>query len=230
MVRDVPECLVQRLQFVQIVRQPSPIAVGIVRIGLTQRIADGPAQGHGVHRRCPDVLVVLYFLLVAIVQMPVMRLMVIVLAMFVMCVVMAALHPLGVLLPVCLHAVHHSQPVGDSLACRVQNVLHPQLAFPAVVDEHLRLADGDHVQRRGLKAVCLPPGGHQQLYVHRVPADLPHKVVVGEQRAHHVQFPALRTVLPPAARQRQRQYRRQHRCACSSHVSRLLCVSCLIKP
>ena len=71
-VHDVPERIVQCLQFVQIVRQPSPIAVGIVRIGLTQRIADGPAQGHGVHRRCPDVLVVLYFLFVAIVQMPVM--------------------------------------------------------------------------------------------------------------------------------------------------------------
>ena len=177
-------------------------------------------------------LVVLYFLFVAVVQMAVMVvviMVVVIVVVVIVVVVVTALHPLGVLLPVCLHAVHHSQPVGDSLACRVQNVLHPQLAFPAVVDEHLRLADGDHVQRRGLKAVCLPPGGHQQLYVHRVPADLPHKVVVGEQRAHHVQFPALRTVLPPAARQRQRQYRRQHRCACSSHVSRLLCVSCLIK-
>ena len=174
-------------------------------------------------------LVVLYFLFVAIVQMPVMRLMVIVLAMFVMCVVMAALHPLGVLLPVCLHTVHHGQPVGDILTRRVQHILHPQLALTAVPDEHIRPAHGDHVHRRWLKAVGLPPRGNEQHRRNVLSADLPHKVVVGEQRAHHLQFPLILGCRPYAARQRQRQYRRQHRCACSSHVSRLLCVSCLIK-
>ena len=173
-------------------------------------------------------LVVLGFFIFRIIAPAVFAVAVVVIAVLVgVCAL--SLHALGKFFLMQFRRPHHRQDIRDIFPCGVQNVLHPLLALTAVVDEHVCLADTDDIQRRGLKAVCLPPGGHQQLYVHRVPADLPHKVVVGEQRAHHVQFPALRTVLPPAARQRQRQYRRQHRCACSSHVSRLLCVSCLIK-
>ena len=148
---------------------------------------------------------------------------VVIMVVVIVVVVVTALHPLGVLLPVCLHAVHHGQPVGDILARRVQHILHPQLALAAVPDEHIRPAHGDHVQRRGLEAVRLPPGGYQQHRVHRVAADLPHEIVVGEQGAYHLQPPIVRRIcLPPAAGRRQQQHRRQQRRRKSPHAPHLL--------
>ena len=148
---------------------------------------------------------------------------VVVMVVVIVVVVVTALHPLGVLLPVCLHAVHHGQPVGDLLARRVQHILHPQLALAAVPDEHIRPAHGDHVQRRGLEAVRFPPGGYQQHRVHRVAADLPHEIVVGEQGAYHLQPPIVfRVHPPPAAGRRQQQHRRQQRRRKSPHAPHLL--------
>ena len=86
-VHDVPERIVQRLQFVQIVLQPRSVAVGVVRVGLTQCVANGAAQRHGVYRRRPDVLVVLNVLLVAVVQMAVMVVVVMVMVVVIVVVV-----------------------------------------------------------------------------------------------------------------------------------------------
>ena len=103
----------------------------------------------------------------------------------------AALHPLDQLLLVQLRRVHHGQDAGDVLPGGVQNVRHPLLALAAVVDEHIRLTDTDHVHGRGLEAVCLPPGGYHQRHVHVIAADLAGKIVVGEQGTDHLRFPVL---------------------------------------
>ena len=104
----------------------------------------------------------------------------------------AALHPLDKLLLVQLRRVHHGQDAGNVLSGGVQNVRHPLLALAAVVDEHIRLTDADHIHGRGLEAVCLSPGGYHQRHVHVIAADLAGEIVVGEQGADHLRFSVLR--------------------------------------
>ena len=171
-------------------------------------------------------LIVLDVLPVAVLQrVVVMVIVVMVIVVMVVAVIMRlrALHPLGKFLLVHVHLVHHLQPVRDVLSRRVQYVLHPRLALAAVVDEHVRPAHGDHVHRRWLKAVGLPPRGNKQHRRNVLSADLPHKVVVGEQRAHHLQFPLIFGCRPyAAARQRQHHDRRQHRRPKPPHIPHLL--------
>lgn len=166
------------------------------------------AQGHGRHRRCPDVLVVLGFFIFRIIAPAVFAVAVVVIAVLVgVCVL--SLHALGKFFLMQFRRPHHRQDIRDIFPCGVQNVLHPLLALAAVVDEHVRLADADDIQRRGLKAVCLPPCGHHQRHVHVVPADLPHEVVVGEQRAYHPELSVVLQGLPAAAAQPRRHRQRQ---------------------
>ena len=196
---DLTERLIQRLQRRQIVRQPRPEAVRVVGIRLTQPVGDGAAQRHGRHRRRPDMLVVFDLLAVVLVLIMVM-------------VVMGrrtALHPLDKLLLPQLCRVHHGQDAGDVLSGGVQNVRHPLLALAAVVDEHIRLTDADHVHGRGLEAVRLPSGGHHQRHVHVVAADLPGEIVVGEQGADHLDFSVLRQRRLAAGGQRHCQHEGQ---------------------
>ena len=84
-----------------------------------------------------------------------------------------------------LGVVHHPQHRGDVFSGGVQNFVHPLLPLAAVVDEYIRPTYPDHIRRGGLKAVGLPSGGHQQPGLHPLPADHPHEVVVGKQRADH---------------------------------------------
>ena len=143
----------------------------------------------------------------AVIVVMVMRIVVVM-----MVVVARPLHPLRQLLLQRLGIVHKPQSVGDLFPGGIQDLLHPVLALPAVVDEHIRLRQPDHIQRRWLEAVGLPPGRDQQLRLHVLPADSPHKVVVGEQGAHHPQLAALRLCRTGrAARRRDHQCRRQHR-------------------
>ena len=129
-----------------------------------------------------------------------------------MVVVARPLHPLRQFLLQRLGIVHKPQSVGDLFSGGVQDLLHPVLALPAVVDEHIRLRQPDHIQRRWLEAVGLPSGGYQQLRLHVLPADGPHKVVVGEQGAHYPQLAALRLCRTGSASHRREQHhRRQHR-------------------
>ena len=137
---------------------------------------------------------------------------IVVMAIVVVAIVVVAvggLHALGVLLLVQLRRVHHGQDAGNIRPGGVQNVVHPLLALAAVIEEHIRFADADHVPGRGLEAVRLPAGGHQQRHVHGVAADLADEVVVGEQGADHPQPAVLRRGLPPAGGQRCRQRQRQ---------------------
>ena len=145
-------------------------------------------------------LVVLDVLPVAVFRRVVVVVMVSMVAVVVvMVVVLRALHPLGKFLLVHVHLVHHLQPVGNVLPRRVQYVLHPRLALAAVVDEHVRPTHGDHIHRRGLKAVGLPPRGNEQHRRNVLSANLPYKVVVGEQRAYHLQLPLILGCRPYAA-------------------------------
>ena len=104
-------------------------------------------------------------------------------ALVVMVVAAFGLHALHQLLLQHVHIVHHP---ADHLIRRVVGVhglVHPHLALAAVVEEHVGLADAE---RGALKAVALPSGGEQQRHLHPVAADLPGKVVVGEQGGYHL--------------------------------------------
>ena len=119
---DLPERTVQRLQLRQIRLQPPPVIFPVGRVGLTQRLADSPAQRHGLHWRCPDVLIVLDVLPVAVLQrVVVMVIVVMAIMVMVVAVIMLfrALHPLGKFLLVHVHLVHHLQPVRNVLSRRV---------------------------------------------------------------------------------------------------------------
>ena len=76
--------------------------------------------------------------------------------------------------------VHHPHHGGDSFSGGGQNLLHPLLPLTAVVDENICPAHPDHIHGGGLKAVSLPPGGHQQMRLHKFRADLPDEIIVGE--------------------------------------------------
>ena len=127
-------------------------------------------------------------------------------------VVARSLHSLRQFLLQRLGIVHKPQSIGDLFPGGVQDLLHPVLALLAVVDEHIRLRQPDHIQRRWFEAVGLPPGRDQQLRLHVLPANGPHKVVVGEQGAHYPQLAALRLRRTGrAARRRDHQCRPPHR-------------------
>lgn len=145
-------------------------------------------------------------------------------------VVTALLHPLGELLLQRVGVVHHAQNVGNLLPGGAKDVLHPHLALAAVVDEHVRLTHADYVERRRLEAVRLPPGGNQQRDVHVLATDLTHKVIVRKERADDSQPPVrafLRSLRAAAERERRKQQKRQkkrrdalfHDCCASRHLA-----------
>ena len=135
-------------------------------------------------------------------------------------IVVAALHALGKFLTQGVHVVHHTDHRADVLPGSGQNVLYPFLAFAAVAEKHVRLRDADHIQRRWLEAVGLPPGGHQQIRLHPVAADGPDKIIVRKQGANH---PQSAVVLPcrgsgaAAQQQRRRQQQTQRPATISFH-------------
>ena len=157
-------------------------------------------------------LVVFDVLLVAVVVMTIVVMAVV--------IVVAALHALGKFLTQGVHVVHHTDHRADVLSGSGQNVLYPFLAFAAVAEKHVRLRDADHIQRRRLEAVGLPPGGHQQIRLHPVAADGPDKIIVRKQGANH---PQSAVVLPcrgsgaAAQQQRRRQQQTQRPATISFH-------------
>ena len=200
-LHHLPEGRVQPVQLGQIVRQAGLIALPMGGVGLAQGVADGLAQSLGQHGGRPHMLVI--FDIVAVVGFVVM---------VVVVLVVSALHALGPLLRQCRHLRHQRQCHGDVLSGGGQDVVHPCLALAAVIEEHISLRQGDHVQRRGLEAVGLLPGGHQQRHVHVVAADLTGEIVVGEHGAHHLQSAVLRPLaIGAAAKARRQRQRQQHR-------------------
>ena len=84
--------------------------------------------------------------------------------------------------------LHHGGGDGDVLARRFQNLLHPQLALAAVIEEHITLRQPHHIQRRRLEAVYLAACGNEERGLDMLAADGAGKIVVGEAGGHNLQF------------------------------------------
>ena len=136
---------------------------------------------------------------------------VMVMVVMVVMVVMAALHALAPLLRQRRYLGHQRQRDGDILAGSGKDVLHPALALAAIIEEYVRPGQGDHVQRRGFKAVGLLPRGYQQRCIHIIAADLADKIIIGEYRAYHLQLSVLRRRLPCGAAD-EGECQQQHQC------------------
>ena len=185
-------------------------------VGGAEGVADRPAQLHGLHRRRPDVLIVLD--VVAVVVVIVFMVMV-----GVVVVIAAGQRLLGERVGV----VHHPQHGGDVLSGGGENFVHPLLPLAAVIDKNVRPTHADHVHGRRLEAVGFPSGGHQQAGADVRAADLAHEVIVGEQGAHHLQPAVLRLLAGGSAgaqgqghgRSQQKRQNPLFHCAASLHFS-----------
>ena len=135
-----------------------------------------------------------------------------IMVMGVVVVPLPGLHSLGVFFLHGVGIVHHPHHRADVLPGGRQQLIHPLLSLAAVVYKHVRFAQAHHIQRSRLKAVRLLPRCHQQDRLYPLPANLPHKIIVREQGAHHLQLSAVRRLAAfrAAAGQSQQQYQRQH--------------------
>ena len=136
-------------------------------------------------------------MLVILLLMPVL----LVSVMLLMLMVMGnALHPLFGLLFQGVHAVHHDK-AGNILFPARQDLLQPGLALSAVADQQVAVFYTDNVLGRGLKAVGLGAGGHQQRHIGLFPGNFPGKIIGREQSADNIQSlsPALRRAFAAGA-------------------------------
>ena len=180
-----------------------PTALRILRrvcaVRRRERVAQLPTDACGVARRRPDVLI----------ELPVLRVLVIMVV-----AVPFGLHSLDRLLVQQLNAVHERHDAQIGIIDTVEHRLHPRIRLTADVDEHVSIADGDDVLRRGLIGVHLAAGVQQHRDRHIVPADLPRKVIGRKDRRDDMELAVvcIRVFLHRTAGQRRhRQHSREQR-------------------
>ena len=167
-LHHIPKFRIKAIKLLHIV----PTALRILRrvraVRRRERVAQLSADARGVARGRPDVLV----------GFPVLRILPIIMVV----PVPFGLHPLDRLLVQQLNAVHERHDAQVGVIDAVEHGLHPRIRLAADVDEHVGIADGDDVLRRGLIGVHLAAGVQQHRDRHIVPADLPRKVIGRKDR------------------------------------------------
>ena len=197
--------LVDVLQFSHIPVPSRLVFLAMVRVCLNQSLCDHFYAAYGIHRRCPDVLVVLDMLFPAVIVDPLSFVVPVLMYVFpdrlrtVVIVIMASfLHTLHGLFLHGLHMIHHNHNRHIRPPRRFQYLADPVLHNASVADHHIRLLKFLHICRRRFKRVAVHACRNDQFQVYQISCDLSRKIVIREQRGRHLQpiLPLVRLCLP----------------------------------
>ena len=133
-------------------------------------------------------------------------------------VMLFRLHALNGLLVEQLHAVHKCHNAQVRVIDAVKHGLDPRVRLAADVDEHIGIADGNNVLRRGLIGVHLAAGAQQHRDRHIVPADLTRKIIGCEDRRDDVELAVVRGRVSLHGAARKRRHSQHH---CQQHTQEL---------